>query len=333
MKKVLIYSLAAIMVLLFTAAWNGEPGTAGTPVPADLTVVSSKAVVNHPDSTGVFLFDVPSEYGTILRTIVNGSTVTLTGERRLTEGEWWAKVRNDSYITGWMPEAFLVISSGIEPGDTFTFGTLEQDNDTENGPEAIEWIVLAAEDDSILVISRYGLDVKPYNNEGAGTDWGSSYLRDWMNNEFFESAFTDAEKALIIPVPAADGSSETDRIFQLEIDDVSGYFEGQDTQKCELTAYAAGNGGTADLIFWRPVSPAESGTEMVAARPAFRMNISGLADSGHFAVATPTADPSLTLTPVFIPPTPTVRPTDPVIPAPESGAGGCHLEPWGLVCD
>ena len=51
----------------------------------------------------------------------------------------------------------------ISKGDYFTFGAYEQDNNLANGPEPIEWIVLAKEEKKILIISRYGIDACPYN--------------------------------------------------------------------------------------------------------------------------------------------------------------------------
>ena len=49
-----------------------------------------------------------------------------------------------------------------------TFGHYEQDNDLSNGPEEIEWIVLDFDekDHKALLISRYGLDAKPYKRNG-----------------------------------------------------------------------------------------------------------------------------------------------------------------------
>ena len=48
-------------------------------------------------------------------------------------------------------------------GSIVTFGQYEQDNNTGNGPEEIEWIVLDVQDGKSLLLSRYGLDAKPYN--------------------------------------------------------------------------------------------------------------------------------------------------------------------------
>ena len=50
-------------------------------------------------------------------------------------------------------------------GGIVTFGRYEQDGNEENGPEGIEWIVLDVQDGKVLLLSKYGLEVKPYNTE------------------------------------------------------------------------------------------------------------------------------------------------------------------------
>lgn len=44
-----------------------------------------------------------------------------------------------------------------EVGDIFKFGSYEQDNDTSNGKEDIEWLVLEVKDGKALLISKYAL--------------------------------------------------------------------------------------------------------------------------------------------------------------------------------
>lgn len=48
-------------------------------------------------------------------------------------------------------------------GDIVYFGSYEQDNNTSNGREDIEWLVLAKEGDKTLVISKYALDCRCYH--------------------------------------------------------------------------------------------------------------------------------------------------------------------------
>lgn len=83
-------------------------------------------------------------------------------------------------------------------GDFVTFGTYEQDNDLTNGPEPIEWIVLDVKDGKAMLLSKYILDAKPFNEERNDHVWGTSTIRKWLNDEFINDAFTDDEQAAII---------------------------------------------------------------------------------------------------------------------------------------
>ncbi len=48
----------------------------------------------------------------------------------------------------------------------------------------------------ILVLSKYGLDLQPWQvNEPIMLKfWSASFLREWLNNEFYNSAFSSEEK-------------------------------------------------------------------------------------------------------------------------------------------
>ena len=83
------------------------------------------------------------------------------------------------------------------PGKTFLFGRYEQEDEKE-GEEPIEWVVLAKEDDRMLVISKYGLHAQPYNLSGEKTFWNSSSIRNWLQDEFYEYAFSEDEKPHIL---------------------------------------------------------------------------------------------------------------------------------------
>ena len=86
-------------------------------------------------------------------------------------------------------------------GSYVYFGEYEQDDDTSTGKEAIEWLVLAKEEDRMLMISRYALDCKPFNTEDGEAFWMKSSLQGWLNNGFYESAFTAEEKSVILDSP------------------------------------------------------------------------------------------------------------------------------------
>ncbi len=82
-------------------------------------------------------------------------------------------------------------------GDIVTFGRYEQDNNTSNGKEPIEWQVLAKEDNKILVISKYALDGKRYNETDTSVTWETCTLRKWLDSDFKNAAFNATEKSQI----------------------------------------------------------------------------------------------------------------------------------------
>ena len=136
----------------------------------------------------------------------------------------------------------------INVGDIYVFGAYEQDNDKTNGKEKIEWQVFAKEGTKIFVISKYGLDAQPYNTEFVDVTWETCTLRDWLNDDFINTAFTNAEKAMIPTVTVtADkypdyetdpGNDTQDKVFLLSIEEAAKYFDSDTARECEVTEYA-----------------------------------------------------------------------------------------------
>ncbi len=137
-------------------------------------------------------------------------------------------------------------------GDYITFGSYEQDNNIDNGKEEIEWLVLDTQGGKALVISKYALDSQTYNTVLIDVTWETCTLRQWLNNEFLNKAFTESEKDMIssVSVPAGhndeyniDGGKTTqDKIFLLSIEEAYEYFGSDEERLCEPTAYAVYNG-------------------------------------------------------------------------------------------
>ncbi|MBQ5771763.1 MAG: hypothetical protein IIW08_11395 [Clostridia bacterium] len=88
-----------------------------------------------------------------------------------------------------------------EVGSILLFGSFEQDNDMDNGPEAIEWIVLDTdwENEKILVLSLYGLECRNYHTSRTYPTWEKCDTRLWLNDTFYNTAFSDEEKERIVP--------------------------------------------------------------------------------------------------------------------------------------
>lgn len=126
-------------------------------------------------------------------------------------------------------------------GDIIYFGEYEQDNRPLNGRERIEWIVLETAEDRILVISKYALDVRDYNYSFSDTTWETCEIRRWLNDDFVNTAFSDAERKLIPTVTVAGSeylSSTQDKVFLLSRSEAKAYFASNSERMCELTVYA-----------------------------------------------------------------------------------------------
>lgn len=137
-------------------------------------------------------------------------------------------------------------------GDCVEFGTYEQDNDASNGKEAIEWLVLEVQNGKILIISKYGLDCRPYNTDWEDITWETCTLRKWLNGEFINAAFNKDEKQMIhtATVPADrnpeydknPGNPTEDKVFLLSVDEANRYFSSDETRQCRPTEHAVANG-------------------------------------------------------------------------------------------
>ncbi len=151
-----------------------------------------------------------------------------------------------------------VLISKAQVGDYVFFGSYEQDNNASNGIEPVEWLVLAKEEDRVLVISKYALDCQQYNAVYTDVTWETCSLRKWLNETFFNNAFSSDEQAMIRSTTVtADknpsyntppGNNTTDKVFLLSIKEVNEFFgsdsarQCQGTAYCNIHAYKAGNG-------------------------------------------------------------------------------------------
>ena len=130
-------------------------------------------------------------------------------------------------------------------GDYVTFGSYEQDNNYDNGREAIEWQVLDVIDGKMLLVSKYILAV---DNFGYEAYWCDSDLRNWLNKDFCESAFTNGERNKIsttkiddnvkIPDNTKQGKPTEDKLFVLSTKEANKYFASDELRECDLTKSA-----------------------------------------------------------------------------------------------
>ncbi len=66
--------------------------------------------------------------------------------------------------------------------------------------EPIEWVVIEKTDTCATLISKSILSEKEFNKEYVRRwTWKNSSLRQWLNTEFLDSAFSDEEKQTMLP--------------------------------------------------------------------------------------------------------------------------------------
>ncbi len=138
-------------------------------------------------------------------------------------------------------------------GNYISLGTYEQDGNTQNGKENIEWLVLDVKDGKALVISKYILDNQPFDKNSIYSTWETCSLRKWLNQQFFEESFSSAEKTLIATVTlspdknpdynTSPGNATQDKIFLLSLTEANKYL--WQASMGDRTAYAAKGYGSS----------------------------------------------------------------------------------------
>ena len=168
-------------------------------------------------------------------------------------------------------EARRAYQAQFEVGSTVTFGRYPQDEDPDAEPKPIEWYVLEKENGRARLVSKYGLELLPYNDGrehdlfdylgGAGIQnvtWETCTLRRWLNDEFINAAFDEIERARVMNVPVKmlrkqgnhtfreQGNDTTDRVFLLGYAEELALFKllpEREASICSPTDYARKKGG------------------------------------------------------------------------------------------
>ena len=213
-------------------------------------------------------------------------------------------------------------------GGYVTFGRYEQDNDLTDGAEPIEWLVLDARDGQALLISRYALEAQPYAQRNTDATWETSTLRAWLNGDFLGAAFTEEERAAILPTDLDNGRSQQnsawrtdggrdtrDMVWLLSYAEAVRYLPTPEAMMCNMTDYAEHHGAyMGGLVFldgrdtacWWLRSPGERqdktaiiwyrspmdmncGWEKGAVRPVIRIGLGGAVPAETPAPETPEA--------------------------------------------
>lgn len=125
------------------------------------------------------------------------------------------------------------IENGVTTWTCMWFGNYPQSSDGNGGfkTEPIKWRVLSVEGNDAFLLAEKNLDVEPYNEENTDVTWENCTLRNWLNDDFYNSAFNSKEKQTIILTDVINddnfdcgtegGNHTEDNIFLLSLGEVT----------------------------------------------------------------------------------------------------------------
>lgn len=119
--------------------------------------------------------------------------------------------------------------------------------------EPIEWDILDEKNGKALIISHYILDAMKF--EDKSNNYEKSFIRNWLNNDFYNIAFNDSEKD-IIETTNVDNSilstcddtnkyvcnNTNDKIFLLSVKEAETYFKTDRKKQAKGSDYAKSKG-------------------------------------------------------------------------------------------
>lgn len=131
--------------------------------------------------------------------------------------------------------------------------------------EPIKWRVLSVDGNDALIVADQNLDTQPFHNQNCSEiSWEGSSIRQWLNNDFYSTAFIEEEQNAILPTAVstednpqygtANGADTTDKLYLLSAEEVRNknygfamYHEKDSkTRQVKNTAYAGAKGAWAD---------------------------------------------------------------------------------------
>ncbi len=124
-------------------------------------------------------------------------------------------------------------AKGKKQFETIKFGKYNQSN--SNVKEDIEWLIINRKNGYIFLLSKYLLDSKKYFENFEPVTWEFSNIRNWLNTEFYNNAFSAIEKERILsstvdnqPNPkygTFSGEKTVDKIFLLSFEEAEKYLD------------------------------------------------------------------------------------------------------------
>ena len=144
--------------------------------------------------------------------------------------------------------------------DTVRFGRYNQSDAAGSEAEPIEWIILNLDEETgtAMLMSRFALDTRPYNERSGRTTWEECSLRAWLNDGFLQAAFTPEEQEAILVTSVSNGpegmdprhpfndTATLDRIYLPSYNDFVCLIGRNEMSRCAPTPWAVAQGAYLD---------------------------------------------------------------------------------------
>lgn len=142
--------------------------------------------------------------------------------------------------------------SAADIGDTVIFGLYEQNNNSGDGREPLEWIVVEKQNTQAMLVSRYVLLMGPCTKDDTYVTWENCTLREWLNKDFLNEAFDKSERDHIPLVTVkshnndvyhTNGGNDTyDYVYILDDLEAARFFSTNDSRQAYPTEVAKNQG-------------------------------------------------------------------------------------------
>lgn len=276
-KRVLQKYLSLLLIAAILLTTQGVPAQAETVTPDDAEKRQSETVT--PDHA--------ARRQTRARELPANPVHHCTKVNNDTDTTDWSYVYFGSYpqteVTGDALTAAITGASYDENGDAWVGGTKyrrikkSDANNSHSGThyfqwgsdeeyhyfkwERIKWRVLQNNGSTLFVVADKGLDCKDYNEEYTPVTWENCTLRNWLNSDFYGTAFGSAEQGAIVGQTVVNednpdygiegGNDTTDNIFLLSIGEAAnpeyGFCEDDSiysvSRRMQASDYAQARGG------------------------------------------------------------------------------------------
>ena len=155
-----------------------------------------------------------------------------------------------SFISSVLKEEIIQGDKIENKKNCFNFGSIVSFGRYKGMP--LRWKCCSETQGKVILINENIVDSMPYNNNFVECNWANSSIRSFLNNDFYEVAFSDEEKKMIICVithtednpkyGTPGGEDVSDRVFLLSINEVNYYLKTDKEREKKPTDYAKRNG-------------------------------------------------------------------------------------------